>query len=93
MKCHALELFGSCVSFLSLLARPQSPDKTIEAEFSGTGSSPVDRYESGPGHTPVAEYLGQVGVVVLDYGPNRPDTRASGGRRPPGPVRVIASVG
>lgn len=92
MKQYALELFGYCVGFLSLSAKPRSPEEPIPAKF----SSPVDRYETGSDHRPVAEHLVQIGVIALDYCPNLPGARApiaSGGRQPLGPVRIIASVG
>ena len=33
MKRYALELFGYCVGFLSLLAKPRSPEEPIQAKF------------------------------------------------------------
>ena len=94
MKQHALELFGYCVGFLSLM--PRSPEEPIQAKFSSPGPYPVDRYETGSDHRPVAEHLVQIGAIALDYRPNLPGAYApiaSGGRRPLGPVRIIASVG
>jgi hypothetical protein len=88
MKRHALEFFGYCVGFLSLLAKPRIPGKPIP--------SPVDRHETGSDHRPVAGHLVQIGVIALEYRPNRPGAcvaSASGGRQPLGPVRIIASVG
>jgi len=96
MKQNALELFGYCVGFLSLLAKPRSPEEPIQAKLSSPGPCPGDRYETGSDHRPVAEHLVQIGVIALDYRPNLPgacEPVASGGRRPLGPVRVIASVG
>ena len=96
MKQYALELFGYCVGFLSLLAKPRSPEEPIQAKFSSPGPCPVDRYETGSDHRPVAAHLVQIGVIALDYRPNLPgacEPIASGGRRPLGPVRIIASVG
>ena len=96
MKQNALELFGYCVGFLSLLAKPRSPEEPIQAKLSSPGPCPFDRYETGSGHRPVAEHVVQIGVIALDYRPNLPGACApiaSGGRRPLGPVRVIASVG
>jgi hypothetical protein len=92
MKQYAVELFGYYVGFLSLSAKPRSPEEPIPAKF----SSPVDRYETGSDHRPVAEHLVQIGVVALDYRPNKPGASApiaSTGRHPLGPVRIIASVG
>ena len=96
MKQHALELLGYCVGFLSLMAKPRSPEEPIQAKFSSPGPCPVDRYETGSDHRPVAAHLVQIGVIALDYRPNLPgacEPIASGGRRPLGPVRIIASVG
>jgi len=96
MKQYALELFGYCVGFLRLLAKPRSPEEPILAKFSSSGPCPVDRYETCSDHRPVAEHLVQIGVIALDYHPNLPGACApiaSGGRRPLGPVRIIASVG
>jgi len=96
MKQHALELFGYCVGFLSLMAKPRSPEEPIQAKFSSPGPCPVDRYEAGSDHRPVAAHLVRIGVIALDYRPNLPgacEPIASGGRRPLGPVRIIASVG
>ena len=47
-------------------------------------------------HRPVAENLVQIGVIALDYRPNLPgacEPIVCSGRRPLGPVRIIASVG
>ena len=96
MKQYALEPFGFCVGFLRLLAKPRSPEGPIQAKLSSSGNCPVDRYETGSDHRPVAEYLVQIGVIALDYRPNLPGACApiaSGRRRPLGPVRIIASVG
>ena len=96
MKQYGLELFGYCVGFLSLLAKPRSPEEPIQAKFSSPGPCPVDRYETGSDQRPVAAHLVQIGVIALDYRPNLPgacEPIASGGRRPLGPVRIIASVG
>ena len=93
---YASELFGYCVGFLSLLAKPRSPEEPIQAKVSSPGACPVDRYDAGSDHIPVAEHLVQIGVIALDYRPNLPGACApiaSGGRRPLGPVRIIASVG
>ena len=96
MKQYALEPFGFCVSFLRLLAKPRSPEAPIQAESSSSGNCPVDRYETGSDRRPVAEHLVQIGGIALDYRPNLPGEHApnvSGGRRPLGPVRIIASAG
>ena len=50
---YASELFGYCVGFLSLSAKPRSPEEPIPAKFSG----PLDRYETGSDHRPVDEHL------------------------------------
>lgn len=92
MKHYAVEMFGYCLGFLSLMAKPRSPEEPIPARF----SSPVDRYETGSDHRPVAGHLVQIGVVALDHRPNLPGACtpiASSGRHPLGPVRIIASVG
>lgn len=92
MKQYAVELFGYCVGFLSLPAKPGSPGEPIRPKF----SSPVDRYETGSDHRPVAGHLVQIGVVALDYRPNLPGACApiaSSGRHPLGPVCIIASAG
>lgn len=94
MKQYALELFGYYVGFFSLLTKPLSPEEPIQAKCSSP--CPVDRYETGSDHRPVAEHLVQIGAIALDYRPNLPRACApiaSGGRRPLGLVRVIASVG
>ena len=94
MKRYALELFGYCVGFLSLLAKPRIPEKPIQTKFSDP--SPLDRYEMGSDHRPVAGHVVQIGVIALEYRPNLPGACAplpSGGGRPLGPVRIIASVG
>jgi hypothetical protein len=97
MNQYALELFGYRVSFLTLLAKPRSPEEPIQAKVPSPGPCTVDRYETGSDHRPVAaEHLVQIGVIALDYRPNLPGACApiaSGGRRPLGPVRIIASVG
>ena len=96
MKQYGLELFGYCLGFLSLLAKPRSPEEPIQAKISSPGPCPVDRYETGADHRPVAAHLVQIGVIALDYRPNLPGACApiaSSGRRPLGPVRIIASVG
>ena len=95
MKQHASEPIGYYVGFLSLLAKPRSPEEPIQAKFPGPGPCPADRYETGSAHRPVDEHLVQIGVVALDYRPNLPGAHpiVSGGRRPLGPVRIIASVG
>lgn len=96
MKQYGLELFGYCVGFFSLLAKPPSPEEPIQANFSSPVPCLDDRYETGSDQRPVAAHLVQIGVIALDYRPNPPGARApiaSGGRRPLGPVRIIASVG
>ena len=96
MKQYASELIGYCVGFLSLMAKPRSPEEPIQAKFSSPGPCPVDRYETGSDHRPVAAHLVQIGVIALDYRPNLPGVCApiaSSGRQPLGPVRIIASVG
>jgi hypothetical protein len=88
MKQYAVELFGYCVGFLGLLAKPRIVGKPIP--------SPVDRYETGLDHRRVDEQVVQIGVIALEYRPNRPGAcvaSPSGGRQPLGPVRIIASVG
>ena len=93
MKQYAVELFGYCVGFLSLSAKPRSPEEPIPAKFS---NPVVERYETGPDRRAVAEHLVQIGVVALDYRPNKSGASApiaSTGRHPLGPVRIIASVG
>ena len=96
MKQYAYELFGYCVGFLSLSAKPPSPEEPPPENFSSPDPCPVDRYETGSDHGPVAGNLVQIGVIALDYRPSLPDTcapTASNGRRAFGPVRIIASVG
>jgi hypothetical protein len=88
MKRYAIELFGYCVGFLSLLANPRILGKPIP--------SPVDRDETGSDHRRVDEHVVQIGVIALEYRPNRPGAcvaSPSCGRQPLGPVRIIASVG
>jgi hypothetical protein len=96
MKQFASGLIGYCVGYLSLLAKPRSPEKPIQAKFSSPSACPADRYETGSDHRPVAEILVQIGVIALDYRPNLPgacEPIVCSGRRPLGPVRIIASVG
>ena len=96
MKQYALELFGYCLGFVGLLAKPRGPEEPIQVQFSSPGPRPVDRYETGSDHRSVAEHLVQIGPIALDYHPSQPGARApiaSKGRRPLGPVRIIASVG
>jgi hypothetical protein len=95
MKQYALELFGYCVGFLGL-TKPPSLEEPTQANFSGPRPCPVDRYETGSDHRPVAGHLVQIGAIALDYHPNQPGAHtpiASNGRRPLGPVRIVASVG
>ena len=75
MKQYALELFGYCVGFLSLLAKPRSPEEPIHAKFSSPGPCPGDRYETGSDHRPVAEHLVQI--------------RSHRARLPPEPARSV----
>jgi hypothetical protein len=96
MKQHASEPIGYYVGFLSLLAKPRSPEEPIQAKFSSRGPCPVDRYETGSVRRQVAKHLVQIGVIALDYRPDLPRAGApiaSSGRRSLGPVRIIASVG
>jgi hypothetical protein len=96
MKRYAFELLGYCVGFLSLLAKPRIPGKPIQTKFPGSDPSPIDRYETGSDHRPVAEPIVQIGVIALEYRPKMPGACvpfSSCGRRPLGPVRIIASVG
>jgi hypothetical protein len=96
MKHYALELLGFCVGFVGLLGKPPSPEEPVQPEFSGSGPCPFDRYEAGSDYRPVAGHLVQIGALALHYRPNPPGASASntpGGRRPPGPVRIIASAG
>jgi hypothetical protein len=96
MKQHALELFGYCMGFLGLVAKPRRPEEPIPAGSSGPGPCPVDPCEPGSNHGPVTEHLVQIGGIALDYHPLMPGASAhidSSGRRRLGPVRIVASVG
>jgi len=96
MKQRALELFGYCVGFLRLMAKPRSREEPIQARFSSPSACLADRYATGSDHRPVVENLVQIGVIALDYRPNLPgacEPIVCSGRRPLGPVRIIASVG
>lgn len=96
MKQQALELFGYCVGFLNLLAKPWWPDEPITEKVPGSGPCPADGYETGSDQRPPAKHLVQIGVIALDYRPNLPGASAlvaSSGRQPLGPIRIIASVG
>ena len=93
MKHYALELLGY---FAALLPKPRSSAKPIQAKALGPSPCPVDRSETSSDHGPHPGHLVQIGVVALDYQPNLPGALApirSDGRRPLGPVRIIASVG
>lgn len=91
MKQYALELFGYCLGFVGPLAARWSGGEPIEPR--NAGSCPVERYEANSDRGKGDDHLVQIGAVVLDYRKSPPEAGASGGRLPPGPARVVASIG
>jgi len=91
MKQYTLELFGYCLAFLGPLAVRWSGGEPITPR--NAGSCPDDRHETRSDRRRDAEHLVQIGAVVLDYCANQPEAEAPGGRLPPGPARIIASIG
>lgn len=89
MKSSAFELLGYYLGFVAPLAQSWPPAERAPAN---SGSDSVDRYETCPDYRQPSEHLVQIGVIALDYR-EEPVSSATGGRLPPGPARVIASIG
>lgn len=88
MKHYALELFGFCLGFLGIVPSFHNAPEPSETE----------RLSPEPclHHGTITESFVQIGVVAIDYGPDRSGAHtplASGRRCSRGPARIIASVG
>lgn len=72
MRQEALELFGLCLGFVGTLPKIQSGREPSDTQ--------VLSLEPGSDHRTATQSFVQIGVIAIDYCPNRP-------------ARIIASVG
>jgi hypothetical protein len=96
MKQPALEPFGHCLSLVGLTAKLPTAEEGTHTRQSSPDVHPVHRCEADCDRRGFAVSLVHIGVVALDCRPLQAGAdgpNAFDGRRPPGPARVIASVG